>query len=107
MHRDMLQSGRRFALHVLVAIAGAILTCGKDHVLKMVDSRTFQVRKEMRAQGFAVGNVWCSADLSADERHVAAGSTDGTVFIWEVCFSHPYRASVVPGMYVSGCRLTE
>ena len=53
-------------------------------MLKLVDTKTFQVRKELRAGGFAVGNVWCSAALAADERHVAAGSTDGTVFVWEV-----------------------
>lgn len=77
--------------HALVAAAdasrwhaGVVLTCGKDHVLKLVDTRSFQVRGEMRAPGFTVGNVWCSAALSADEHHVAAGSVDGTVFIWEV-----------------------
>ena len=53
-------------------------------MLKLVDTRTFQVRNELRSAGFAVGNIWCSAALSADERHAAAGSTDGSVHIWEV-----------------------
>lgn len=68
-------------------LAGAILSCGKDHTLKLVDARSFQVRREMRAPGFAVGNVWCSAAISADENYITAGSTDGTVFVWEVSIS--------------------
>lgn len=64
-----------------------ILTCGKDHVLKLVDMRTYQVKQTMRAPGFTVNNTWCSATISADERHVASGSVDGRVFIWGVSFS--------------------
>ena len=64
--------------------AGSILTCGKDHLLKVVDVTNFQVKQELRSPGFQVGNTWCSAAMAADERHVAAGSTDGTVFVWEV-----------------------
>ncbi|KAK9845276.1 hypothetical protein WJX81_001992 [Elliptochloris bilobata] len=63
--------------------AGVVLTCGKDNLLKLVDPRTFQVQRSLRAPGFSVGTVWCTACLGPDERHVAAGSSDGTVFIWE------------------------
>jgi hypothetical protein len=49
-----------------------------------VDANNFQVKQELRSPGFQVGNTWCNATIAADERHVAAGSTDGTVFIWEV-----------------------
>lgn len=45
--------------------------------------RTAQVQRSLRAPGFSVGTVWCTACLGPDERHVAAGSSDGTVFIWE------------------------
>ena len=70
--------------------AGCVLTCGKDHLLQIVDLQNYRVRQTMRAPGFAVGNTWCSATIGSDERHVAAGSTDGTVFIWEVHFL-PHR----------------
>lgn len=65
---------------------GMVLSCGKDHTLKLVDMRSFQIKHTMRANGFSVGNTWCSATISADERHVASGSVDGQVFIWEVQF---------------------
>lgn len=42
-----------------------------------------QVQRSLRAPGFSVGTVWCTACLGPDERFVAAGSSDGTVFIWE------------------------
>ena len=64
--------------------AGQILTAGKDNLLKVVDSHTFEVRQTFRAPGFAVGTVWCTACMSPDERHVAAGSASGVVYVWEV-----------------------
>ena len=73
----------------VASAAGCILTCGKDHLLKIVDLQTFKVRQTMRAPGFAVGNTWCSAAIASDERHVTAGSTDGTVYIWEASLESP------------------
>ena len=61
------------------------MTCGKDDLVKLTDARTFQVAASLRAPGFHVGGVWCKACLGPDERHIAAGASDGTVFVWQVC----------------------
>lgn len=64
--------------------AGVVLTCGKDNCLRLVDARSFQVRKTLSAPGFMVATTSCTACLSPDETHAAAGSSNGTVFVWEV-----------------------
>lgn len=70
--------------------AGLVLTCGRDNELKLVDMRTFEVRGSMRAAGFSVDTVWCSAAVSPDERYVTAGSSSGALYIWEV-LPDPYK----------------
>lgn len=65
-------------------MTGLVLTCGRDNTLRLVDARTFQVRGTLAAPGFAVTTNWCTACLSPDESHVAAGSASGAVYIWEV-----------------------
>ena len=66
------------------SLAGLVLTCGRDSELKVVDMRTFEVRASMRAPGFCVDTVWSSAALSPDERYVTAGSSSGSIYVWEV-----------------------
>ncbi|KAK9903907.1 hypothetical protein WJX75_000087 [Coccomyxa subellipsoidea] len=61
---------------------GAVLTCGKDNVVKVTDARSFQVQPAMSAPGFTVGGVWSKACLGPDEKHCAAGSSTGAVFVW-------------------------
>ena len=41
----MLASGQNFHFHCVCA--GVVLTCGKDNLLKLVDPRTFQVRRAL------------------------------------------------------------
>lgn len=52
--------------------------------MKVTDARSFQVAPAMAAPGFNVGGVWSKACLGPDERHAAAGSSNGSVFIWAV-----------------------
>lgn len=52
--------------------------------MRIVDARTFQVRQTLTAPGFSVATTWCTACLSPDESHAAAGSSNGAVFVWEV-----------------------
>lgn len=70
---------------VVAPCAGVVLTCGKDDLVKVTDARSFQVTAALRAPGFHMGGIWCKACLGPDERHIAAGSSDGTLFIWQVC----------------------
>lgn len=66
--------------------AGTVLTCGKDNLLKTVNPGTFDVMQTFRAPQFSVGTIWCTACISPDGRHVAAGSGTGTLFVWNVSF---------------------
>lgn len=69
-------------------LVGTVLTCGKDNMLKAVDPQTFEVRQTFRAPQFSVGTIWCTACLSPDEQHVAAGSGNGSLYVWKVRTSH-------------------
>jgi autophagy-related protein 16 len=48
----------------------------------MIDVRTFEARNSLRASGYRVATNWSRACLSPDARYAAAGSVDGTVFVW-------------------------
>ena len=65
-------------------VSGTVLTCGKDNLLKTVNPQTFEVRQSFRAPHFTVGTIWCTACMSPDGQHVAAGSGNGSVFVWNV-----------------------
>ncbi|KAI3424821.1 hypothetical protein D9Q98_008207 [Chlorella vulgaris] len=70
---------------VTVGLSGElVLTCGKDNLLRCVDVRRFEVRHTLSAPSFTVGGTWTSACLSPSETQAAAGSGDGTVFLWDV-----------------------
>ena len=56
-------------------LAGTLVTCGRDNVVRVLDLRTFEPRATLRAPGFAVGAVWTNASLGPDECHAAAGDT--------------------------------
>ena len=58
-------------------MAGTLVSCGRDNVVKVVDLRMFEARATLKAPGFAVGAVWTNACLGPDERHAAAGESDG------------------------------
>ncbi len=87
---------------VLLGCAGAVLTCGKDNAVKVTDARSFQVQPAMSAPGFAVGGVWSKACLGPDERHCAAGSSTGSLFIWAVSPANLLRI-VVACAHKSAC----
>lgn len=78
-------------------LGGIVMTAGKDNVVRVVDTRTFRPLALLRAPGFAVGGVWGGCALGPDESHAAAGSYDGTVFVWELA-----RNTVVATLNGSG-----
>ncbi|DBA83439.1 hypothetical protein WJX79_006327 [Trebouxia sp. C0005] len=63
---------------------GTVLTCGKDNLLKTVNPQTFEVKQTFRAPQFSVGTIWCTACISPDGQHVAAGSGNGSLFVWNM-----------------------
>lgn len=65
-------------------MGGLVLTCGKDNLLRTVDVRSFEVRQTLAAPGFSVGGPWVAAALSPSEKWAAAGSVEGSVFVWDL-----------------------
>lgn len=65
-------------------------------MLKLVDPQTFEVRQVFRAPQFSVGTIWCTACMSPDGQHVAAGSGNGTLYVWNVSFPLNIIFSLAP-----------
>ncbi|XP_037075432.1 autophagy-related protein 16-1-like [Pollicipes pollicipes] len=61
-----------------------VLCCTRDDVLKLVDLRALAVVKRFQADGFHVGCDYSRAVFSPDCKYVAAGSSTGDLFIWNV-----------------------
>ncbi|XP_062408906.1 autophagy-related protein 16-1 isoform X2 [Sardina pilchardus] len=61
-----------------------LLTCSRDDLVKIIDLRTNAVRQTFTAQGFKCGSDWTRVTFSPDGSYVAAGSAEGTLFVWNV-----------------------
>ncbi|XP_078065274.1 autophagy-related protein 16-1 isoform X2 [Mustelus asterias] len=61
-----------------------LLTCSRDDLLKIIDLRTNVTRQSFSAPGFKCGSDWTRVTFSPDGKFVAAGSSDGTVYVWGV-----------------------
>lgn len=63
-----------------------IITVGKDNVLKVIDARTFGEKMALTASSsaYSVGATWAQPAISPTGTHVAVGSGDGKVVVWEL-----------------------
>ncbi|KAL3659447.1 hypothetical protein V7S43_015440 [Phytophthora oleae] len=61
-----------------------LLTNSRDHSLKVIDPRTYNVLRELKHKDYQCGFDWCQASLSPDGRYALAGGASGTLFIWNV-----------------------
>ncbi|KAJ0972810.1 hypothetical protein J5N97_020769 [Dioscorea zingiberensis] len=59
-----------------------VLTSGRDNVHNLFDMRSLEVCATFRANGSRVASNWSRSCISADENYVAAGSADGSIYIW-------------------------
>ncbi|XP_007573801.1 PREDICTED: autophagy-related protein 16-2 isoform X2 [Poecilia mexicana] len=61
-----------------------LLSCCRDDCLQLLDLRWTNDRMCFRADGFKCGGDSTKAVISPDGCYLAAGSTDGAVYIWNV-----------------------
>ncbi|KAK2491909.1 hypothetical protein MC885_016637 [Smutsia gigantea] len=61
-----------------------LLSCSRDDLLKIIDLRINAVRQTFSAPGFKCGSDWTRVVFSPDGSYVAAGSAEGSLFIWSV-----------------------
>ncbi|TVU45065.1 hypothetical protein EJB05_04536, partial [Eragrostis curvula] len=59
-----------------------ILTSGRDNVHNLFDVRTLEICGTFRVTGNKVVGSWGKACISPDDNCIAAGSSDGSVYIW-------------------------
>lgn len=59
-----------------------LLAAVRDDTLRQLDLRHNQVVRTYLADGFKVGCDWTRAVFSPDAQYVAAGSSDGSVYVW-------------------------
>ncbi|XP_032887329.1 autophagy-related protein 16-1 isoform X2 [Amblyraja radiata] len=61
-----------------------LLTCSRDDILKIIDLRTNVTKQSFSSPGFKCGSDWTRITFSPDGRFIAAGSSDGTLYVWSV-----------------------
>ncbi|KAK1314604.1 hypothetical protein QJS10_CPA06g01263 [Acorus calamus] len=59
-----------------------VLTSGRDNLHNLFDMRTLEVCLTFRANGNKVASNWSRSCISADDNYVAAGSMDGSIYVW-------------------------
>ncbi|KAJ8752063.1 hypothetical protein K2173_001090 [Erythroxylum novogranatense] len=61
-----------------------VLTSGRDNLHNLFDMRSLEVCGTLRATGNRVATNWSRSCVSPDDNYVAAGSDDGSVYIWSI-----------------------
>ncbi|XP_052013215.1 protein Atg16l2 isoform X2 [Apodemus sylvaticus] len=61
-----------------------LLSCSRDNTLKVIDLRISNIRQVFRADGFKCSSDWTKAVFSPDRSYALAGSSNGSLYIWNV-----------------------
>lgn len=61
-----------------------VLTNSRDNCLKLVDVRMMEVVRNFSSPKYRVGTDWSNPCAAPDGQHIAAGGSDGGLFIWRV-----------------------
>ncbi|PIA30331.1 hypothetical protein AQUCO_05600041v1 [Aquilegia coerulea] len=59
-----------------------VLTSGRDNSHNLFDVRSLELCDSLRASGNNLASNWSRSCLSPDDNYVAAGSADGSVYVW-------------------------
>lgn len=59
-----------------------VLTSGRDNLHNLFDVRSLEVSSTLKAAGNRVASNWSRSCISPDDKNVAAGSSDGSVYVW-------------------------
>ncbi|XP_025079810.1 autophagy-related protein 16-1-like [Pomacea canaliculata] len=80
---EIMLQGRLTSLN-LAPDRNSLLCCTRDDSIKILDLRMNQVCATLVADGFKVGCDWSRACFSPDGSYAVAGSSDGSLFIWNI-----------------------
>ncbi|XP_038608115.1 autophagy-related protein 16-1 isoform X3 [Tachyglossus aculeatus] len=61
-----------------------LLSCSRDNLLNIIDLRVNAIKQTFSAPGFKCGSDWTRVVFSPDGSYVAAGSAEGSLYIWNV-----------------------
>ncbi|CEG65457.1 hypothetical protein RMATCC62417_02245 [Rhizopus microsporus] len=61
-----------------------LLTNSRDNTLKIIDIRMYDILKSFQADSYHNGLNWSRSTFSPSGSYIAAGSSDGTLFVWNV-----------------------
>ncbi|PPD96239.1 hypothetical protein GOBAR_DD06735 [Gossypium barbadense] len=61
-----------------------VLTSGRDNSHNLFDIRSLEVFGTFRATGNKVASNWSRSCISLDDNNIAAGSADGSIYIWSI-----------------------
>ncbi|XP_037027100.1 autophagy-related protein 16 isoform X3 [Bradysia coprophila] len=62
-----------------------LISCVRDDTIKLLDLRMNQIIRSFSNDNFKVGCDWSRVAFSHDGSRIAAGSADGSIFVWHVC----------------------
>lgn len=61
-----------------------LAACSRDDTIKIIDLRTNQILTSLSHDNYKVACDFARISFNADSSHVAAGASDGSIFIWNV-----------------------
>lgn len=82
VHEVELHGGRETYAVSAAMSGGAVATVGRDNALVVVDTRIFKVKLRLSGGSFEA-DVWSMPAWNPTGSHVASGSKDGALYIWE------------------------
>lgn len=101
VHEVELHTGKEIYSTTASAGGGLVVTVGRDNAVSVVDTRTFSLRSRLSAPTFEA-EAWATPAINPSATHVAAGSKDGTLFLWEIASSKPSPGGAPTGAPSSG-----